>query len=76
MDFGIDGKLHMGRRVVGSHGGNTVPDVDIPRVARLYQMGKFKIDEQISHELPLEQVNEAIQLVRGGSADRCVLKMG
>jgi S-(hydroxymethyl)glutathione dehydrogenase/alcohol dehydrogenase len=68
--------LHMGRRVVGSHGGNTVPDVDIPRVARLYQMGRFKIDEQISHEFPLEQVNEAIQLVRDGSADRCVLKMG
>lgn len=67
--------LHFGRRVVGSHGGDTRPDVDIPTCARLYKLGKIKLKEQITHTFPLDQVNEAIDLVRRGGVGRCVLSM-
>jgi len=67
--------LHFGRKVVGSHGGDTVPDVDIPRYARLYELGLIKLDEQISHRFPLSKVNEAVELVRSGDATRVVLEM-
>ena len=67
--------LHFGRRVIGSHGGDTIPDVDIPRYARLYELGRLKIDEQISHRFPLAKINEAIEVVRSGAAIRVVLEM-
>ena len=68
--------LHFGRRIVGSHGGETQPDVDIPRYILLYKLGKLKLDELITHRYRLEQINEAIAQVRSGEAGRCVISMG
>ena len=34
--------LHFGRRIIGSHGGETRPDVHIPHYLRLYELGKLK----------------------------------
>ncbi len=65
--------LHFGRRVIGSHGGETRPDVDIPRYLRLCQLGKLKLDEQISHRFQLADINEALDVVRRGEANRCVI---
>jgi Zn-dependent alcohol dehydrogenase len=42
---------------------------------RLFQLGKFKLKEQITHRFPLERVNEAIEIVRSGEAGRCLLAM-
>jgi len=65
--------LHFGRRVMGSHGGDTRPDVDIPRYIRLYQLGKLKLEEQISHRFTLDDINEAVEVVRKGEAQRCIV---
>jgi S-(hydroxymethyl)glutathione dehydrogenase / alcohol dehydrogenase len=67
--------FHFGRDVTGVHGGDTKPDVDIPRYLQLYQRGCLKLQEQITHRYPLEQVNEAVAQVRDGKAGRCVLMM-
>lgn len=67
--------LHFGRQIIGSHGGNTRPDIDIPRYIKLYQLGKLKLDEQITHRFPLEDINEAIDIVRKGEAGRCLISM-
>lgn len=67
--------LHLGRRLVGSHGGGTRPDIDIPRCLALYRLGRLKLDELVTHRFPLEQVNEAIEVVRRGAAARCLLSM-
>jgi S-(hydroxymethyl)glutathione dehydrogenase/alcohol dehydrogenase len=67
--------LHFGRRIVGSHGGSTRPDVDIPRCVKLYKAGAFRLDELITHRFPLSEVNDAIDLVRKGEAGRCLLIM-
>jgi S-(hydroxymethyl)glutathione dehydrogenase / alcohol dehydrogenase len=69
--------LHMGRRLIGSHGGDTVPDTDIPRYVGLYRTGKLRLDELITNRFTLGQINEAVALVRGGQAcGRCVIEMG
>lgn len=67
--------LHFGRRVVGSHGGETKPDTDIPRYIQLYELGKLKLDEQITHRFPLSQVNDAVAAVQKGDVGRCVISM-
>ncbi len=67
--------LHFGRRMIGSHGGETKPDVDIPRYVQLYKLGKLKLDEQISHRFGLDDINDAVEIVRSGEARRCLISM-
>jgi S-(hydroxymethyl)glutathione dehydrogenase/alcohol dehydrogenase len=69
--------LHFGRRIIGSHGGDTVPDVDIPRYLALYRLGRLKLDELISARFPLAEINRAVELVRADhTCGRCLLKTG
>jgi len=65
--------IHFGRRLIGVHGGDTRPEVDIPRYLQLHRLGKLKLEEQITHRMPLAKVNEAIAVVQQGGAGRCVL---
>lgn len=67
--------IHFGRRMVGSHGGETKPDVDIPRYLQLYKVGKLKLQEQISHRFSLDEINDAIATVAKGEARRCLITM-
>ena len=67
--------LHFGRQIIGSHGGDTHTDVDIPRYASLYRLGKLKLDEQITHRYSLHQINEAMDMVQSGEAGRCLIEM-
>jgi S-(hydroxymethyl)glutathione dehydrogenase/alcohol dehydrogenase len=68
--------LHFGKVLTGCEGGHTNPTTDIPRYMRLYQTGKLKLDEQITHRFArLEQINEALDVVRAGEAGRCIVAM-
>ena len=67
--------LHFKKVLTGSHGGSAEPHVDIPRYIRLMRAGKMTLDGLVTHEFPLEQVNEAIATVRRGEAGRVLLKM-
>jgi len=67
--------LHFGRRVIGSHGGDTKPDVDIPRYLGLYERGKLKLSEQITHRFKLDEINQAVEVVRNGEAGRCIVSI-
>lgn len=67
--------LHFGRRVFGSHGGGTVPDRDIPRYIRLYEQGRLKLDELITHRFSLDDINDAVDHVKSGDAGRCAVEM-
>jgi threonine dehydrogenase-like Zn-dependent dehydrogenase len=51
------------------------PHIDIPRYIRLMKAGKLSLDGLVTHEFPLEQVNEAIDVVRRGEAGRVLLRM-
>ena len=68
--------LHFKKVLKGSHGGNSVPDVEIPRLIHLVRAGKMHLDGLVTHTFPLEQVNEAIAALRSGEAARVLLDMG
>ena len=50
-----------------SHGGDSQPEVDIPKLVRLYEAGKLRFDGLISKRYGLEQINEAIADMREGA---------
>jgi S-(hydroxymethyl)glutathione dehydrogenase / alcohol dehydrogenase len=67
--------LHFGRVLTGCEGGHTNPTTEIPRYLSLYRNGKLKLDGLVTHRFEFDQVNEALDAVRGGKAARCVLYM-
>lgn len=67
--------IYFNKVLTGSHGGDAVPQVDIPRLIRLNQAGRLSFDGIITHEFPLDDINTALDLVRSGAAGRVVLKI-
>jgi S-(hydroxymethyl)glutathione dehydrogenase / alcohol dehydrogenase len=68
--------LFFGKRLSGSHGGESVPQADIPRYLELYRRGRIKLRELITDRFPLDQVNEAIAGMRSGKiSGRCLIQM-
>jgi S-(hydroxymethyl)glutathione dehydrogenase/alcohol dehydrogenase len=69
--------LHFGKRVSGSHGGEAVPNEDIPRYMRLMEAGRVSLTDLITDVRPLDQINQAIESIRAGSTTgRCLIKTG
>jgi S-(hydroxymethyl)glutathione dehydrogenase / alcohol dehydrogenase len=68
--------IHFNKVLTGSHGGEAVPQVDIPRLIRLNRAGRLSFDGIITHEFTLEKINDALDLVRSGAAGRVVLNIG
>ncbi|SLN49668.1 Zn-dependent alcohol dehydrogenase [Roseisalinus antarcticus] len=62
-----------GQGMVGSKMGDVVIRRDIPWMVDLYQQGRLKLDELISGRWSLEQINEAMDDTRSGSAKRNVI---
>jgi len=67
--------LHFKKILTGSHGGDSVPDIEIPRYIRLISKKKMTLDNMITHEFKLTEINNAIDLLRSGKAGRIVIKM-
>ena len=67
--------LHFNKVLTGSHGGDAVPDLEIPRYVRLMETGKLILDGFITHEFVLEEINEALDLFRSGEAGRIVINL-
>jgi S-(hydroxymethyl)glutathione dehydrogenase / alcohol dehydrogenase len=59
--------LHFGKVITGSHGGETVPEIDIPRYHHLYEKGQIRLKELITHRIKLPEINDAIIAMRNGS---------
>lgn len=66
--------LIKGRRIVGSWGGETDPDTDIPRYARMALAGKLNLDDMISHEFALPDINRALDALEVGKVARAIVK--
>ena len=58
-----------------SHGGNSVPDKDIPRYIKLMQNKRLNFEKFITNEFSLDQINEALDLFRSGKAGRIIIKL-
>lgn len=66
---------YQGKTIMDSQGGLTDPDVDIPRYVKLYQAGKLKLDELITHRFPLSEINQAVELMKTGLSGRIIVEM-
>jgi S-(hydroxymethyl)glutathione dehydrogenase/alcohol dehydrogenase len=62
------------KQLVGCIFGNANPRRDIPRLLRLYDEGKLKLDELVTTEYDLDGVNQGYQDMRDGKNIRGVLK--
>ncbi len=67
--------LIRGKRVVGTWGGETRPDEDIPLFARWFAEGRLPLAELISHEYPLEDINSALVDLEQGRVSRALVRM-
>jgi S-(hydroxymethyl)glutathione dehydrogenase/alcohol dehydrogenase len=66
--------LHFGKVFTGSHGGDSKPAEDIPRLLRLlnHKCPEFQ-NRFVSHRVPLNQVNEAIAKMRAGEVAHAMI---
>ena len=68
--------IHFNKILKGSHGGDAIPHLEIPRYIRLIKSGKMTLEGLITHEFALEGINDALDLFRRGDAGRIVIRMG
>ena len=61
------------KELVGCIFGNANPRRDIPRLLRLYKEGKLKLDELVTTEYTLDDVNQGYQDMRDGKNVRGVI---
>ncbi|HET7722124.1 MAG TPA: NDMA-dependent alcohol dehydrogenase, partial [Acidimicrobiales bacterium] len=62
------------KELVGCIFGNANPRYDIPRLLRLYDEGKYKLDELITTEYKLDDVNQGYQDMRDGKNIRGLIR--
>ena len=60
--------LHFGKLILGSHGGESKPNSDIPRYLNLFNNGIWGIEGLISERYNLKNINSAISSMRNGQS--------
>jgi S-(hydroxymethyl)glutathione dehydrogenase / alcohol dehydrogenase len=66
--------LHFEKRLEGSHGGESRPDIDIPRYVQLCANSRLSLGQLLGKRYPLAEVNDAIShMVSGRLAGRAVI---
>jgi len=66
--------LHFGKVLTGSHGGESRPAEDIPRLVRMMKAKRFDPAGFVSHRIPLEQINDGIARMRSGEVVHCMVR--
>lgn len=61
------------RTIVGSYLGSAVPQRDIPEYAELWRRGRLPVEQLVSSRIGLDDVNEAMDRLAGGSQLRQVI---
>lgn len=61
------------RSILGCWMGATNLQIDIPKLVKLYQTGKLRLDELITKHYRLDEINEAIAAVERGEAIRNII---
>lgn len=62
------------KKIQGSSMGSNRFRVDMPRYVDMYLNGKLKLDEMISREITLEQINDAFHALLGGEVARQIIR--
>ncbi len=67
--------LIKGKQIVGTWGGETDPDLDIPLYESSILSGKINLKPLITRSYPLTQINEAITEMEAGQIGRSLIEM-
>lgn len=67
--------LIKGKRILGTWGGETQPDRDIPRYVDLYLAGKLRLELLVTHEYRFEEINQAFDDLEQGKVGRALIAM-
>ena len=71
----LDARILMPEKmVIGSMYGTARPRIDFPRLLQLYKDGRLRLDELISREYALDDVNEAFAALERGEVARSILR--
>src|SRR5262245_44307220 len=62
------------RSLIGSLYGSAFMPRDVPRLLDLYRRGKLKLDELVSRELALDEVNAGLEALESGGVLRSVIR--
>lgn len=67
-------QLVTGRVWRGSAFGGARGRTDVPKIVDWYMEGKINIDDLITHKMPLDQINDAFELMHQGESIRSVVE--
>jgi S-(hydroxymethyl)glutathione dehydrogenase/alcohol dehydrogenase len=65
-----------GQSIRATQGGGMIPQRDIPRYLKLFELGLISIDSLITHRFNLNQVNLAFDTLKSGIAGRIIIRIG
>lgn len=68
--------LIKGRRIIGTWGGQTQPDRDIPMYADWVLSGKLDLEKLVCRVFELKNINEAIEYMEQHAVGRVLIEMG
>jgi len=65
-----------GKRIVGTWGGESRPDADIPRYVEMFRSGSLGLQKLSTSDYPLEEINRALDDLEAGRIVRAMIRMG
>ena len=68
--------LIKGKHILGTWGGETKPDIDIPKYGDLYRSGRLPLERMITHTYSLDQINAALDDLEAGRILRALIEFG
>lgn len=68
-------EFNLGKRLLGTWGGDTWPDRDYPRYCRLLSFGKLNLEPMLAQCYRLSEINDAIDDLEAGKAVRPLIDM-
>ncbi|WP_447968283.1 zinc-binding dehydrogenase [Nitrospira sp. M1] len=68
--------LIKGKRLIGTWGGETLLERDVRLYIEKYLSGDLPLGQLITHEHPLEEINQVVQAMESGDVGRALIKMG
>lgn len=67
--------LNQGKRLLGTWGGDNIPDRDFPRYQHLLLAGKLPLQGMLSRRYSLDNINQALDDLEAGKAGRPLIDM-
>ena len=68
--------MRQSKTLMGCSYGSARPQVDFPKIVDLYMEGRIKLNELITREFALDDINEAFRALDAGEVARGILKLG